>query len=154
MSILSNNISSANFERLQALSETGLPIDIINYCIKPFFHYKISVVIEIQKPSNLTFTKEKTTHKFTLDNFVELCKTKTALIQKIIDSNLATIKFEKNKYTYFTFHPGFNQFPLDYLKEVENHMEEHDVDDLTKYHYKAWADVPFMLSRSRQAFGR
>ena len=34
MSILTNNISKSNLDKLQILSEIGLPLDIIKYCIK------------------------------------------------------------------------------------------------------------------------
>ena len=125
MSINTKNISERTVSKLQILSEFGLPIDIINYCVKPYLEHDIFVVIEIQNPVvNVQFQREIKTHKFTLSMFEELCKTKSLLIKQIIDSNLATIKFIKNKYTYFTFHRGFGQYPLEYLTEIKKFIND------------------------------
>ena len=143
MSILTNNISKSNVNRLQALSESGLPIDLINYCIKPFLEDQVFVILEIQNPSNVTdLYSTVTTHKFTLGLFEELCKTKPTLIRQIINSGLATIKFVKNKYTYFTFHAGVEQFPLEYINNVKEIINtEYNYNNVEQIYYTQFEDL-------------
>jgi hypothetical protein len=131
MSILTNNISKSNLDKLQILSEIGLPLDIIKYCMKPYLENQIFVIIELQNPKTIfDLCPTVTTHKFTLPIFEELCNSKPTLIQQIINSKLATIKFGKGNYTYFTFHAGVNQFPLEYINNVKQIINTHDFDNL------------------------
>ena len=131
MSILTNNISKSNLGKLQILSEIGLPLDIINYCMKPYLENQIFVIIELQNPKTIfDLCPTVKTHTFTLPMFEKLCNSKPTLIQQIINNKLATIKFVKDNYTYFTFRPGFYQFPLEYINNVKEIINTHDFDNL------------------------
>jgi hypothetical protein len=142
MSILTNNISKSNLGKLQILYEIGLPLDIINYCMKPLLEHQIFVIIEIQNPVNITDLKTQTSHKFPLGLFEELYKTKPTLIQQIINSGLATIKFVKNKYTYFTFHAGIKQFSFEYIKNIKEIINtEYNYNDIEQLYYTQVEDL-------------
>lgn len=125
--ICKRNVSQSTVAKLQSLSEASkLPLDIINFCVKPYLEHQIFVVVELDKHRYSLGQPEKWVHKFPLHKFEELAKTKPQLLTKIINSNMASFKVIKNKFTYYVSHKGADS-PVDFINTFKQLIHNHDL---------------------------
>lgn len=71
-------------------------------------------------------------HKFSLDVFEKLSRSKPKLIDGIIKSGLASFKVIKNDFTYYSS-SGRMSNPIEFLKQYKNDIQNHEFYDEVEF---------------------